>query len=86
MYLVPELYALKTVRTINFKLCVRYHNNKRLKKRSEDRIQFAKKRIIDYLNGDISVIDELEADILPFDGRDDEVSWNLWYRNISPAN
>ena len=42
MYLVPELYALKTVRTINFKLCVRYHNNKRLKKRSEDRIQFAK--------------------------------------------
>lgn len=52
----------------------------------KNRIQFAKKRIIDYLNGDISVIDELEADILPFDGRDDEVSWNLWYRNISPAN
>lgn len=52
----------------------------------KNRILFAKKRINDYLNGDILVIDELEADILPFDGRDDEVSWNLWYRNISPAN
>lgn len=42
MYLVPELYTLKTVRTINFKLCVLYHNNKRLKEKSEDRTQIAK--------------------------------------------
>lgn len=42
MYLIPELYTLKTIRTINFKLCVLYHNNKRLKKKSEDRTQTAK--------------------------------------------
>lgn len=41
MYLIPELYTLKTVRTINFKLCVLYHN-KSLKKKSEDRTQIAK--------------------------------------------
>lgn len=41
MYLIPELYTFKTVRTINFKLCVLYHN-KSLKKKSEDRTQIAK--------------------------------------------
>ncbi len=52
----------------------------------KNRILFTKKRINDYIQGKIDRIEELESDILPYDGRDDEVSWNWWLRNVSPSN
>ncbi len=51
-----------------------------------NRIVSAKHRIVDYLSGAIERIDELEENILPFDGRNDEVSWGWWQRIISPSN
>lgn len=51
-----------------------------------NRLVTAKNRILDYLNGKINKIEELEETILPFDGRNDEVSWGIWYRIISPSN
>ena len=52
----------------------------------KNRIYYAKNRILDYLNKKIEKIEELEEDILLFDGRSDEVSWNIWQRIISPSN
>ena len=51
----------------------------------KNRIVSAKNRVNKYLNGEINQIDELEEDILPFDGRNDELSWNWWLRNVSPS-
>ena len=50
------------------------------------RIITARNRVNDYLNGKIKKIEELEIKILPFDGRNDELSWNWWLRNVSPSN
>ena len=52
----------------------------------KNRIITAKERINDYLNGKIDAIEELESGVLPFDGRDDEVSWGYWIRIVSPSN
>ena len=51
-----------------------------------NRLLATKKRILNYLDGKIDRIEELDETILPFDGRTDEVSWGLWYRIISPSN
>jgi len=37
----------------------------------------------DYLNGKIDQIDELETEILPYNGHDYEVCWNSWLLNVS---
>lgn len=52
----------------------------------KNRILSAKNRINDYLTGKIEHIEELEEEILPFDGRNDEISWNWWLRNVSPSH
>lgn len=52
----------------------------------KNRIITAQARVVDYLNGNIKQIEELEEDTLPFDGRDDDVCWNYWYRIVSPSN
>lgn len=52
----------------------------------KNRIIFAKKRIVNYLGGSIDKIEELETKILPFDGKINDISWNWWYRNISPSH
>ncbi len=52
----------------------------------KNRILSTKTRINEYLNGEIKHIEELEEDILPFDGRNDEISWNWWLRNVSPSH
>ena len=52
----------------------------------KNRLISAKQRVNDYLNGKIDKIDELEKDILPFDGFDFEICWNSWYRNVSTSN
>ena len=52
----------------------------------KNRIITARKRIDDYLKGNINFIEELEKDVLPFDGREDEVTWGYWRRIVSPAN
>ena len=51
-----------------------------------NRLISAKQRINDYLSGKIDKIDELEKDILPFDGFDYEICWNSWIRNVSTSN
>ena len=51
----------------------------------KNRIVSAKNRVNKYLKGEIKQIEELEEDILPFDGRNDELSWNWWLRNVSPS-
>ena len=52
----------------------------------KNRIIFAKKRILNYLEGSIDKIEELETKILPFNGKINDISWNWWYRNISPSH
>ena len=52
----------------------------------KNRLFSAKERINDYLSGKIDKIEELEKDILPFDGFDYEICWNSWIRNVSPSN
>ena len=52
----------------------------------KNRLISAKQRINDYLKGKIDKIEELEKDILPFDGFDYEICWNNWVRNVSPSN
>ena len=52
----------------------------------KNRVLSAKNRIYDYLGGRIKNIEELEEEILPFDGRNDELSWNWWLRNVSPSH
>ena len=52
----------------------------------KNRLISAKQRINDYLKGKIDKIEELEKDILPFDGFDYEICWNSWIRNVSPSN
>ena len=52
----------------------------------KNRLLSAKQRINDYLNGKLERIEELEKDILPFDGFDYEICWNNWIRNVSPSN
>ena len=51
-----------------------------------NRILSAKQRVLDYLDGKIERIEELEQEILPFDGFDYESAWNNWYRTVSPSN
>ena len=52
----------------------------------KNRLLSAKERIDDYLKCKIDEIEELEKDILPFDGFDYEIQWNNWYRNVSTSN
>ena len=52
----------------------------------KNRLLSAKQRINDYLFGKLETIEELEKDILPFDGFDYEICWNNWIRNVSPSN
>ena len=52
----------------------------------KNRILSAKHRVQDYLDGKIDKIEELEEEILPFDGYDYETAWNSWYRTVSPSN
>ena len=52
----------------------------------KNRLLSAKDRINKYLDGKIETIEELEKDILPFDGFDYEIQWNNWIRNVSPSN
>ena len=52
----------------------------------KNRLISAKQRINDYLCGKIEKIEELEKDILPFDGFDYEICWNSWIRNVSTSN
>ncbi len=52
----------------------------------KNRLLSAKDRINDYLNGKIDKIEELEKEILPFDGFDYEIQWNNWIRNVSTSN
>ena len=51
-----------------------------------NRLLSTKQRISDYLSGKIEIIEELEKDILPFNGFDYEICWNSWIRNVSPSN
>lgn len=51
----------------------------------KNRIISAKKRIFDYLDGKIERIDELEQEILPYDGNDYEIQSNNWLRNVSTS-
>lgn len=52
----------------------------------KNRMNSAAERINDYLNGRVDKIEELEKDILPYDGIDNEVQSNNWYRIVSPSN
>ena len=52
----------------------------------KNRLLSAKERINDYLQGKIENIEELEKEILPFDGFDYEIQWNNWMRNVSTSN
>lgn len=59
----------------------------------DGRLGFLKNRMISaaesinaYLNGNINKIEELEKDILPYDGIDDEIQCNNWYRIVSPSD
>ena len=52
----------------------------------KNRLISAKQRINDYLDGKIDKIEELEKEILPFDGFDYEIQWNNWIRNVSTSN
>ena len=59
----------------------------------DGRIGFLKNRIInaqkviqEYLDGKIDHIEQLEKDFLPFDGKEEDIIWNYWYRTISPCN
>lgn len=51
-----------------------------------NRLISAKERINSYLSNQIDRIEELEEDILPFDGFDYEIQWNSWIRNVSTSN
>ena len=52
----------------------------------KNRIISAKNRLTKFLNGSIDKVEELETKILPFDGKIDDISWDWWYRNISPSH
>ena len=52
----------------------------------KNRLLSAKDRINNYLEGKTKSIEELEKEILPFDGFDYEIQWNNWIRNVSPSN
>ena len=52
----------------------------------KNRLSSVKQRVQDYLEGKIDKIEELEQEILPYDGFDYEVSWNHWLRTVSPSN
>ena len=52
----------------------------------KNRLLSTKDRINEFLNGKIDTIEELEQDVLPFDGNDCEIQWNYWIRNVSPSN
>lgn len=52
----------------------------------KNRLLSAKERINEYLKGKIENIEELEKEILPFDGFDYEIQWNNWIRNVSASN
>ena len=57
----------------------------------KERVQRAARRLNDYLNGEISVVEELEVDRLFFDGRPDDFTGDLsmyspgWAEAITPA-
>ena len=51
-----------------------------------NRIVFAKERILEYLDGKIDKIEELEKEILPFDGKEENIIWCNWLRATSPCN
>ena len=50
------------------------------------RMESAKERVQLYLKGQITVIEELEKDILPFDGCNFEICWNWWQKTVSTSN
>jgi len=59
----------------------------------DGRIGYLKNRLIttkvvieDYLSGKIDKIEELETEILPYNGHDYEVSWNWWMRTVTVHN
>lgn len=56
----------------------------------DGRIGYLKQRLIttqavinDYLKGNIEVIDELEKEILPYNGHDFEICWNHWITTVT---
>ncbi len=50
------------------------------------RMESAKERVALYLKGEITVIEEFEKDILPFDGCNIEIAWNWWQKTVSTIN
>ena len=52
----------------------------------KNRIITANKRIQKYLDGEIDKIDELEQEILPYNGMDYETQCNSWYKIVSASN
>ena len=52
----------------------------------KNRIITANKRVKDYLNGKIEKIEELEQEILPYNGMDYETQCNSWYKIVSASN
>lgn len=51
-----------------------------------NRIISARKRIKKYLDGEIDIIEELEQEILPYNGMDCEMQCNSWHKIVSASN
>lgn len=51
-----------------------------------NRILTAEDLVKRYLNGEIEKIEELETEILPYNGDEYETSWNWWIRNVTVNN
>jgi len=49
------------------------------------RIESARKTINSYLKHQIDKIDELEKEVLPYNGHDFEICWNQWVTTVSPS-
>lgn len=59
----------------------------------DGRLGYLKNRILTaddlvkrYLNGELEKIEELETEILPYNGDEYEISWNWWVRNVTVHN
>ena len=56
----------------------------------DGRIGYVRNRLLttiqvvnEYLNGSVDKIEELETEILPFNGHEDEISWNWWIQTCT---